>query len=184
MKLEDMTKGYLLALYSNIASLLDNDLTWGVLDKKVNREFKVEAKKAVFAFMQMMPPPERGGCGTLRYIASEMMQLKEQGNETAEKFWQIVKPCYVVVISDLAQRIIDDTIKTTFNNTSLTIKLLDVFGKQKPAFLRLTFNKVEHAEAINVANKLVAKLNNSTLCAHELNGVKRWDASEVLSLAQ
>lgn len=79
MKLEDMTKGYLLALYSNIESLLAKDSSWGVLDKKVNQE---------------------------------------------------------------------------------------------------------HIEAIYVAKKLVAKLNNSTLCAYELNGVKRWNASEVLSLAQ
>lgn len=31
MKLEDMTKGYLLALYSNIESLLAKDSSWGVI---------------------------------------------------------------------------------------------------------------------------------------------------------
>ncbi len=183
MKLEDMTKGYLLALYSNIESLFAKDSSWGVLDKKVNREFNTDAKKAVFGFMQMIPPTTEKGAAMINYIALEMLKLKEQGNETAENFWKIVKPCYVVVVSDAARDVIDGTVKC-FDKTSLTIKLLNVFGKQNPAFLRLTFYKEEHIEAIHVAKKLVAKLNNSTLCAYELNGVKRWNASEVLSLAQ
>ena len=90
MKLEDMTKGYLLALYSNIESLLAKDSSWGVLDKKVNREFNTDAKKAVFGFMQMIPPTDKEWLRRFGLGVGSPLSKKYQRTER-KRFWVLWK---------------------------------------------------------------------------------------------